>query len=769
MSGKWQGYMGGVYPISRLTDFFKEAIEDKDVQLIRKQGVEYFNIPSSFDIETTSFIDGEDEIGNSIKCATMYIWQFGLNGSVIYGRTWEEFGRFLEELVTFLGLCDTRVLIIYVHNLGYEFQFIRNYFEWDKVFAIKQRRPVYATCEGLEFRCSYFLSNYALAYIGDNLLTKYPVKKLVGNLDYSKMRHSGTPLTPAELDYCINDVRVVMSYIQEKIEQDGDITCIPLTNTGYVRNYTRAECFYEGIPETSPAERKKTIMNYHAIMKSLQIQSEDEYNQLQRAFMGGFTHASCLYSGQIMYNVGSADLTSSYPYTICAQYFPMTKAEFIGTINDEQVLRHYLDKYCCIFDVEFTNLRPRVDFENVLSESRCHCIGEKLVNNGRIVSVKGTCVTTLTELDFDTVCKFYKWDSIRVFNLRLYHRGYLPKALILAVLKLYEDKTTLKGVAGKEIEYLVSKNMINSVFGMMVTAIIRSEFFYDPENGWAKADPDVISQLTKYNSNFNRFLFYGWGVWVTAHARHNLFSAIYEFGADYIYSDTDSIKGINFDDHKKYFEDYNNKVFDNLLKMCNWYNIPFNKCRPKTQKGVEKLLGVWDIEEGYKVFKTVGAKRYLYVNPDDTLNMTVAGLNKKFAVPFLLYEYGGGKEHEQFCTEYLYQNNITQEVGVPAFIQIARMAYAGNKNAMQFILSLKLDYVPIFGYFGDGLFIPAGHTGKQTLTYIDHGFRTILTDYMGISRLIEERSAIYMQPQFYLMSQLYDYIKFLEGIQYVEF
>lgn len=68
-----------------------------------------------------------------------------------------------------------------------------------------------------------------------------------------------------------------------------------------------------------------------------------------------------------------------------------------------------------------------------------------------------------------------------------------------------------------------------------------------------KKGADVDSQLAGYNKNFNRFLYYGWGIWVTAH-RHNLFSAIYEFADDYVYSDTDSIKGINFDDHAEYFK-----------------------------------------------------------------------------------------------------------------------------------------------------------------------------------------------------------------------
>lgn len=714
---EWQGYNNSnVYEASQLAEALKEAFEDRDIELVESNRIEYFNIPASFDIETTSFIASKDENGEPVKAATMYIWQLGLNGTVIYGRTWDEFDNVINELVDYLELSSKRHLLIYVHNLGYEFQFIRKRFEWDKVFAIKQRRPVYAICGGLEFRCSLFLSNYSLEYIGKNLLHKYPVEKLVGNLDYSKIRHSKTPLTDEELAYCINDVKVVMSYIQEKIEMDGDISRIPLTNTGYVRNYCRKECFYEGIPEDDKEARKRVQMNYKAIMKSLQIQSDEEYEQMHRAFMGGFTHASALYSGRVMYDVGSADLTSSYPYTIVCEYFPMTKGEYIGSVEDNKLFNYYLSNYCCLFDIEFTNLEPIQEYENPLSHSRCFIEGNYIVNNGRLVSAD-KCTTTITELDYDTISKFYRWDSVKIMNMRIYHRGYLPKALILAVLSLYEDKTTLKGVSEKEVEYLVSKNMINAAFGMMVTAVVRDEFEYADE--WFKKAADVDSQLAAYNNNFNRFLFYGWGVWVTAHARHNLFSAIYEFGTDYVYSDTDSIKGINFEKHMEYFKKYNDNVFEKLLDMCNHYNIPFNKCRPKTKKGEEKLIGVWDMEKPYLRFKTVGAKRYIYEYEDGELSLTVSGLNKKYAIPYLLEE-----------------NNNNKDI--------------------------------IFEKFGEGMFIPAGHTGKMTLTYIENEMCGTLVDYLGNKSTYHELSAIHMEPQSYFMSLVGDYIKFLKGVQYVE-
>ena len=66
----------------------------------------------SFDIETTSYlildnqmINGsdylelfEDDREDAIPQACMYIWQFSINSDVYYGRTWEDFKKFLDIL-----------------------------------------------------------------------------------------------------------------------------------------------------------------------------------------------------------------------------------------------------------------------------------------------------------------------------------------------------------------------------------------------------------------------------------------------------------------------------------------------------------------------------------------------------------------------------------------------------------------------------------------------------------------------------------------------
>ena len=215
----------------------------------------FYNIPCSFDIETSSFYDGDE------KRAIMYEWTFGICDQVTCGRTWDEFKVLMQAISVILKLSQKRRLICYVHNLPYEFQFIRKRLEWSKVFLLDDLKPVYAISTlGIEFRCSLKLSNKSLANTAKDLM-HHNVEKMVGDLDYSLIRTPLTPLSEKEWKYCENDVRVVLAYIAEKIEQDGNITKIPLTNTGYVRRYCRERCF----PELAEDELVDDVSDSEAI------------------------------------------------------------------------------------------------------------------------------------------------------------------------------------------------------------------------------------------------------------------------------------------------------------------------------------------------------------------------------------------------------------------------------------------------------------------------------------------------------------------------
>ena len=660
--------------------------------------VEYYNVPAGFDIEVSSFYQGEKKPEN--KRGIMYIWQFGIFNLVTTGRTWKEFEVLISMLQKILSLNENRRLVVYVHNLPYEFQFIRKHFDWDEVFILTERKPVYATTGGIEFRCSLKLAGgKSLANVAKDL-QKYKVEKAVGNLDYEQIRTPLTPLTEKELLYCENDIRVILCYIQEKIEQDGDITKIPLTNTGYVRNYCRKECYSRWKP-------------YRKVMESLTLEA-DEYSQLKRAFQGGFTHANAHYVGKVLDKVGSHDFTSSYPAVMVLEKFPMTKAEYISNGINESELMELLITRCCLFDIEIWGLMPKLFNEHPISRYKCPVCENAIVDNGRIVMAEHI-ITTITEQDFFVYTEFYTWDRIEIKNLRTYQKNYLPKNFVKSVLNLYEKKTVLKDVEGEEVNYMISKNMINAAYGMMVTDPIRDELTYS-DNTFYTIPKNIAEGIDKYNTNIRRFLFYPWGVWVTAYARANLFSGIIEMGDDYVYSDTDSIKSMNTERHEDYFNSYNAQILDKIELASQYHNLDKSLFAPYTKKGKQKIIGVWDDEGVYDKFKTLGAKRYLTMkgvqSTEPKYMITLAGSNKKKTMEYLV------------------------GTGDP------------------------------FGKFTDGLSIPPENSGRLILSYIDNETTGTVVDMFGVQYEYHELSSIHMEKSEYNLSMSEEFVRYLEGLRY---
>ena len=434
-----------------------------------KKSTEYLNLECAFDIETTSTYTKDNK-----KFSFMYLWGFGIgeHGEYIrYGRTWEDFKALLNDVANELNISLGRRLVIYVHNLGYEFQFMRKLFSWDSVFSIDERKPIKAvTVDGFEFRDSYILSGFNLATLAKNLVN-HTNKKMVGDLDYSLVRNTKTTITNTEMGYLENDITIVLNYINEQLIQYGNITKIPLTNTGRVREYVRNNCYLDSGKSKYKSSKGKQ-RNYRYIMENLTIEP-DEYLKLKQTFMGGFTHSNPMNTDKVLNDVVSVDFTSSYPSVMIAEQFPMGKS-FKPT--KEEILKngydYYLDKFCCIVNVSVENLKNSFIYDSYLSDSKCTIRGDKLINNGRVFKAE-YLNTYLTDIDYSIFKRCYIWDRVEIHELICYPKGYLPKPIIESVLSLYQNKTTLKGVKGKEVEYLLSKGMLNSTYGMTVTDIVK--------------------------------------------------------------------------------------------------------------------------------------------------------------------------------------------------------------------------------------------------------------------------------------------------------
>ena len=395
-----------IYELKDLTQFLS-TINTKDV--IKSKDKIYYNLAMSFDIETSSFYEDKNgviytnddyrKLKNTVKAdkkAIMYIWQFAIEENVIIGRTWNDFLYFCKKLYDFLNLKE-RYIVVYVHNLSYEFQFICRWFTWIDIFADSERKPIKATTDThFIFKCSYRLSGYSLEVLANNLKS-HNIKKMVGDLDYNLIRNSKTPISKEELKYCENDVLIVTSYIDEQINEFGNIEKIPLTQTGKVRRYVRKQCFQN--------------KEYQYFIKELTIE-KPEYMLLKNAFMGGFTHCNAMYTNKICQNVTSYDFTSSYPTVLISEKYPMSKGKEVY-ITTETELLNLIKNYCVLVDLQFTNIKTSFMYEQIISYSKCRNVKNPLINNGRIVQAD-TLTISCTDVDFLNIKDFYKWDSMKI-------------------------------------------------------------------------------------------------------------------------------------------------------------------------------------------------------------------------------------------------------------------------------------------------------------------------------------------------------------------
>ena len=199
---------------------------------------------------------------------------------------------------------------------------------------------------------------------------------------------------------------------------------------------------------------------------------------------------------------------------------------------------------------------------------------------------------------------------------------------------------------------------------------------------------------------------------------------IFEYKDDYIYSDTDSIKGLNYEKHKLFHERYNELCITKLKEMCEYHKIDISLTAPLNSKGVSKPLGVWDFEGGFKDlnftylrFKTLGAKRYM-VEDEDGISFTISGLNKREGVPYL-------------CNNWSVNYKTHKE----------------NFNP--------------FDLFNDGMYIPDDYTGKLTHTYIDLPFHIEVTDYLGNKDYVDELSYIHLSKTDFTLSMTREFIDYI--------
>lgn len=611
-------------PAYEINDFPWDKCRKIHMLCKHKKNLAYMVDFVTFDIECTTI---EDYTLYPQPFGFMYHWQACIFGTCIYGRTIEDLRVFFKKLVDVYGLNEHKRLCIYVHNLAYEFQFIKDilyndFGEFD-IFATDERKPLkVSTKSGLEFRCSYRLTNMTLyqASINEKGVEHIKAKD---DLDYNIPRFVETELNDIEFGYCISDVLSLFEIILNRLKNDRDtLESIPMTSTGYVRRDCRNEC-----------RKDKKYFNFFQQLKI----NAPLYEELLLASRGGNTHANHNMSGRIWESTNdiglwSADAVSEYPFQMFKK-FPITQFQYYGHCDTLQEFENLVAARPCLFHLILQNPRlKKTQPIPYIPEDKCIRLSRARFDNGRILSAD-LLEIVITDIDYKIIKKQYDFDSMLISNMYVSTYGDLPKPITDTVLKYFADKCELKQKIKeakteeekKEYQYLYGKqkNKLNGIFGMMFTRPIHNENKYDFSCGlWYEETVDVQAELDKYFKSRNNFSTFAWGVWITAYGREwlqLLIDTVQNNEGTTIYCDTDSDKFLGTDTTLKAIEDINTNIKNWCDNRGAFYDL----------SGKRFYMGIFEIENDIplKSFITLGAKKYCYEDIDG-LHLTVSGVSK---------------------------------------------------------------------------------------------------------------------------------------------
>lgn len=640
-------------------------------------------------------LDTETATYNDISFITDI--SFTIEGlATYYCHTISELFEFMDRLQNHFSDTQEKKMIIYVHNLSYDYVFLRNqlvekYGYPINSLAVKTHKYVSLDFGFFEFRDSYILTQKSLAKLTAD--EKVEVEKAVGFWDYSKLRSPHSFRTDSEKFYVnVDTISLCLALRSVMNSRNVNTGNCPLTSTGFIRNEARRR-------SRIIREGKKWRNKFQELALSL-----EDYCFLEKVFHGGYTHANRYYIGKLLYNLKSFDFASSYPAILLYKKFPMTPFKK-GNFTIKQILET-MENYAYFGTLVMKNVRFKSEEAMPsIAKAKCEIISkDAIIDNGRVISAD-MIVIPFSDPDLDIYLQYYDYDYANIKDVRYAKKDYLPDWFREFVQELYFNKCTLK--EKDPTNYAISKTYINAMYGMLAQKIMREIIEEKYEDCEWEVSNQTEEDFIKYYSNRNSFLPYQWAIWVTAYAQHNLFK-LGKCCKEWIYSDTDSCKGFDWDlDAVKRYNDEVKKT----AKKVGYGIVNYN--------GKEFVIGQAEDETDKHMiteFITLGCKRYCYRQTDkkgkDRLHLTVAGV-PKIAVAELqndITNFGKGfifhgilednedyKGSNKMRPEYHINNDIThidilgEEVEVGSYINLKYVDYILDQT-MEFDSNTGLPY-----------------------------------------------------------------------------
>lgn len=596
----------------------------------------------------------------------------GMNICTLWGKRPSDLPRMLSKVKRHI---DCTEMYVYFHNLPYDWVFLRKFFfsemqTPERQLNVKSLYPIRIQFEnGIILKDSLILSQRSLEKWGHDMNVEHA--KAVGKWDYDLIRNFDKWYPDEdELLYMECDVLCGVECIDATMKAlHKTISSIPLTATGI----PRGECRLIG---------KKN--HAHDWFLEMMPTSYSEQMIFEILYHGGYTHSNRHVKGIIfpgyydMVNpfIYCYDFSSSYPFVMIARKFPHEKFWHLDKPVNAKYIIDNADEYAFIihltaFDVELHNMRNPMP---CLSYSKCINSVNVVSDNGRIVKADYIEIY-VNEMDFMTIYEQYDFGTLALTDIQCSHKDYLPRWFTDYVYERYKAKTELKGV--DDVLYRIEKAKVNALYGMSAQRPVKEDIIEDYDTGvfLPETDFDYEDAYQTCLKNYEMFLPYCIGVWVTSYAQYNLFKlgACVPENEIWLYSDTDSVYATGF--NTDMVKAYNDKCIKEMADR-GYHGVEHD--------GKIYYLGVAEEDGTYMQFKTLHSKCYCkrplkaqgdnFVMGDD-LQITVAGVPKRGAkslhnnidnfVPGFIFDGETSKklQHTHWFIDEIYTDEHGNETG----------------------------------------------------------------------------------------------------------
>ena len=607
-----------------------------------------------------------DDNNNYVVKWSVAINVFGFNVCVLWGSKPSEL---LDCLVRIHASLSGTCTIIYVHNLSYDYMFLRKFLnkEWGAPVKQLNTKPHYPVelvyGNGLILRDSLILAQRSIEKWGEDLKAEH--RKAVGKWDYDKIRHQSDELTEEELLYICNDVLC-------------GVECLNATRRTIHKTHRGMPYTATGIPRGELREKSR---RYHAHEWCTENYEYWSYKIAERFYHGGYTHNNRNRKGDIM-PAKALDFSSSYPFALLVEKFPREKwCRMSGNPDPAWILSRASDEaFICRLNANHVRLKDHWFPMPPLQLSKMDLIYDGIADNGRIIEA-GFISLWVNEISLEIFLQLYDYDDLELSDCMFAAKRYMPEWFTDYVYQLFCDKTKLK--EGDPVQYAIAKAKLNSIYGMCVQRVEKDQIEEDPDTGeytvtHSESEEDFYREVKKQST----FLWYPVGCWVTSYAMRNLF----RLGAcardpetgkldpdAWLYSDTDSCYFLDYD--SEMVEEYNRQCRERLVAR----GFPGVEHNGKTY-----WLGVAELDGEYQEFRAWHSKcyaaRYASDWPDPKeagkLKITVAGVPKKTGascldddiskfIPGFIFsgERTGKLTHIYHYVDEIYKNEYGDEIG----------------------------------------------------------------------------------------------------------